>query len=164
MTSGGANALEFLTFKLGGEEYGVDIQRVQELRGYDPVTKLPNTPAHFKGVVDLRGLIVPIVDLRIRFNAGSVAYDQFTVVIVVSVADRVVGMVVDSVSDVTALAPDAVKPPPEFGGAIDTRYLTGIGTLGDRMLLLVDIERLLQPDALHLSNAASSEQAPNSTL
>lgn len=148
--------LEYLTFKLGEEEYGVDIQRIQELRSYDAVTKIANTPAHIKGIINLRGVIVPIVDMRIRFNpAAAATYDPLTVVVVLNVAGRVVGMVVDSVSDVQELPADAIKPAPEFGAAIDTRYVTGIGTLGDRMLILVDIDRLMAPDESHLSVAVS---------
>lgn len=149
-------ALEFLTFKLGDVEYGVDIRLVQELRGYDAVTRIANAPEHIKGVINLRGLIVPIVDMRIRFNAGPVDYDQFTVVIVLNVGGRVVGMVVDSVTDVTSLPPDSIKPPPEFGAAIDTRYVTGLGTLDERMIILVDIERLMAPDELHIAEAAAT--------
>lgn len=151
-----AKALEFLTFKLGDVEYGVDIRLVQELRGYDAVTRIANAPEHIKGVINLRGLIVPIVDMRIRFNAGPVDYDQFTVVIVLNVGGRVVGMVVDSVTDVTSLPPDSIKPPPEFGAAIDTRYVTGLGTLDERMIILVDIERLMAPDELHIAEAAAT--------
>lgn len=154
MASNSARALEYLTFKLGDEEYGVDIQRVQELRGYDAVTKIANTPEHIKGVVNLRGLIVPIVDMRLRFDVGTVTYDQFTVVIVLNVGERVVGMVVDSVSDVTTLDPASIKPAPDFGPALDTRYVTGIGTLDERMLILVDIERLMDPDELHITDLA----------
>lgn len=154
MASNSARALEYLTFKLGDEEYGVDIQRVQELRGYDAVTKIANTPEHIKGVVNLRGLIVPIVDMRLRFDVGTVTYDQFTVVIVLNVGERVVGMVVDSVSDVTTLDPASIKPAPDFGPALDTRYVTGIGTLDERMLILVDIERLMDPDEMHITDLA----------
>jgi purine-binding chemotaxis protein CheW len=135
--------LEFLAFTLGAEEYGVDIQKVQELRGYDPVTRIANAPAYIKGVVNLRGVIVPIIDLRIKLGLGTPSYDQFTVVIILTVCDKVMGIVVDSVSDVTTLAREQIKPPPELGMASDASYLTGLGTLGDRLLLLVDIDRLV---------------------
>lgn len=135
--------LEFLAFRLGEEEYGVDIQKVQELRGYDAVTRIANAPEFMKGVVNLRGIIVPIVDMRIKFNLAAPAYDQFTVVIILNVAGRVVGMVVDSVSDVVTLTPDQVKPAPEMGAALDTAYLIGLGALDQRMLILVDIDRLM---------------------
>ena len=134
---------EFLTFTLGDEQYGVEILKVQEIRGYDAVTRIANTPPHVKGVINLRGIIVPIVDMRIKLNLGKADYNPFTVVIILNVAGRVVGMVVDTVSDVIALTPAQVKPAPEFGGSFDTRYLTGIAALDDRMLIMVDIERLM---------------------
>jgi purine-binding chemotaxis protein CheW len=134
---------EFLTFTLGNEEYGIDILRVQEIRGYDTVTAIANTPEFIKGVVNLRGIIVPIVDMRIKFRLGNVTYGPHTVVIILNIAGRVVGMVVDGVSDVITLAPEQVKPAPEFGATLDTRYLTGLGTVDARMIILVDIERLM---------------------
>ena len=138
-----AQALEFLAFTLGQEEYGIDIQKVQELRGYDTVTRIANAPEHIKGVVNLRGIIVPIIDMRIKFNLGTPTYDQFTVVIILNMASRVMGMVVDSVSDVITLTPEQVKPAPEMGSVLDTDYLIGLGTLDDRMLILVDIDKLM---------------------
>ncbi|MDI1338848.1 chemotaxis protein CheW [Polaromonas sp.] len=143
--SGGlaAQPLEFLAFTLGQEEYGVDIQKVQELRGYDAVTRIANAPEHIKGVVNLRGIIVPIIDMRIKFNLGTPTYDQFTVVIILNIASRVMGMVVDSVSDVITLSPEQVKPAPEMGAVLDADYLIGLGTLDDRMLILVDIDKLM---------------------
>jgi len=134
---------EFLTFTLGQEEYGVDILKVQEIRGYDTVTRIPDTPDFLKGVINLRGTIVPVVDLRIKFRLERAEYNSFTVMIILNIARRVVGMVVDGVSDVLQLAPDQIRPPPEFGGALDTQYITGLGTLDNRMLILVDIERLM---------------------
>ncbi len=145
-----AKALEFLAFTLGQEEYGIDIQKVQELRGYDTVTHIANAPEHIKGVVNLRGIIVPIIDMRIKFNLGTPTYDQFTVVIILNMASRVMGMVVDSVSDVITLTPEQVKPAPEMGGVLDTDYLIGLGTLDDRMLILVDIDRLMTSDDMGL--------------
>jgi len=138
-----AQTLEFLTFTLGQEEYGIDIQKVQELRGYDTVTRIANAPAHIKGVVNLRGIIVPIIDMRIKFNLGTPSYDQFTVVIILSLANRIMGMVVDGVSDVITLSPEQIKPAPEMGAVLDTQYLTGLGTLEQRMLILVDIDKLM---------------------
>jgi len=141
---------EFLTFKLGAEEYGVDILKVQEIRGYDAVTAIANAPPFIKGVINLRGVIVPIVDLRIKFNLGAVNYDQFTVVIILNVADRVVGVVVDGVSDVINLEASQVRAAPEFGAALDTEYIIGLGTAGERMLILVDIERLMTSNEMAL--------------
>ena len=142
--------LEVVTFKLGEEEYGIDIQKVQELRGYDTVTRIANAPAFIKGVINLRGNIVPIVDMRIKFNLEHVNYDAFTVVIILNVAKRVVGMVVDSVSDVITLSAEQIKPAPEMGSVLDTDYLIGLGTLDERMLILVDIDRLMSSDEMGL--------------
>lgn len=136
-------ALEFLCFRIGQEEYAVDIQKVQELRGYDVVTRIANMPASVMGVVNLRGVIVPIVDMRIRFGLDAPCYDATTVVIVLNVGQRVVGMVVDSVSDVITLAADQVKPRPRIGAPIDTEYILGLGLLDERMLILLDIDRLM---------------------
>ena len=138
-------AQEYLTFTLGREEYAIDILRVQEIRGYDQVTAIANAPPFIKGVINLRGAIVPIVDLRIKFHLAEVTYDPFTVVIILNIGRRIVGVVVDSVSDVIALGGDAIRPPPEFGASFDTEYLLGLATAGERMLILVDIETDDQP-------------------
>jgi purine-binding chemotaxis protein CheW len=134
---------EFLAFKLGAEEYGIDILRVQEIRSYEEPTGIANAPAFIKGVVDLRGVIVPIVDMRMRFNLEQVNYDSSTVVIVLNVASRVIGMVVDAVSDVITLTAEQLRPVPEFNSAIQSDHLLAIGTVEDRMLILVDIEKLM---------------------
>lgn len=149
------NVNEFLTFKLGMEEYGMDIIKVQEIRGYDAVTHIANTPDFIKGVINLRGIIVPIVDMRIKFNLGHADYNEMTVVIILNVVNRVVGMVVDGVSDVITLNAEQIRSAPEFGGAIDTRYVKGIGTVGDRMLILVDIEELMSSSEMELVEAIS---------
>lgn len=134
---------EFLTFGLGDEEYGIDILNVQEIRGYENVTRVAGAPEHVKGVINLRGVIVPVIDMRIRLNMAAPTYDQFTVVIILNLGRRVVGMVVDGVSDVIELGPEQVKPAPELGNGIDTKFIFGIGTVGERMLVLVDISSLL---------------------
>ena len=152
--SGTNSASEYLTFTLGKEEYGIDILKVQEIRGYDTVTHIANAPEFIKGVINLRGVIVPIVDMRIKFNLGEANYDQFTVVIVLNVAGRVVGMVVDGVSDVVALSPEQIKPAPEMGASLDTRYITGLGTLNDQMLILVDIEKLMSSEEMQVMDQA----------
>ena len=145
---------EFLTFRLGAEEYGIDILRVQEIRSYEEPTRIANAPSFIKGVVNLRGVIVPIVDLRLKLGCEAVDYNEFTVVIVLNVAGRVVGAVVDSVSDVLELSNDAVKPAPELASSVDTRFITGIGNVGDRMLILMDIEAFLSsPDMCLISEA-----------
>jgi purine-binding chemotaxis protein CheW len=138
---------EFLTFRLGGEEYGIDILKVQEIRSYEPPTRIANSASFFKGVVNLRGVIVPIVDLRLKFGCDSADYNSFTVVIVLNIHGRVVGAVVDSVSDVLELPGDAVKAAPEMDAAVDTSHITGIANVGERMLILMDIEALMaSPD------------------
>jgi len=142
-----ARAGEYLTFKLGGEEYGIDILRVQEIRSYEQPTRIANAPGYLKGVVNLRGVIVPIVDLRVRLGCAEAQYNHFTVVIVLNVKGRVVGAVVDSVSDVLALDAQTIKPAPEMNSAVDTSFITGIGSVGERMLILMDIEALMSsPD------------------
>jgi purine-binding chemotaxis protein CheW len=143
MSQATAPAAEFLTFALGSEEYGVDILKVKEIRGYDAVTRLPDAPDYIKGVINLRGTIVPVVDMRLKFRLERAEYTALTVMIVLNVADRVVGMVVDSVSDVVQLGAEQVRAVPEIGATIDRQFLTGIGTLDERMLILLDIERLM---------------------
>ena len=147
---------EFLVFTLGDEEYGIDILKVQEIRGYDQVTRIANTPAFIKGVTNLRGVIVPIVDLRIKFSQVDVDYNDNTVVIV---GQRVVGIVVDGVSDVLSLTAEQIRPAPEFAVTLSTEYLTGLGALGDRMLILVNIEKLLNSEEMALLDSAASEVA-----
>ena len=148
---GGTNIVsEFLTFTLGNEEYGIDILKVQEIRGYDTVTHIANAPEFIKGVINLRGVIVPIVDMRIKFKVGEPTYNDFTVVIIINVMNRVIGMVVDGVSDVVALSPDQIKPAPEMGAAMDTDYITGIGTMNNQMLILVDIEKLMSSEEMQV--------------
>ena len=149
-SSGEVDSNEFLAFTLGKEEYGIDILKVQEIRGYEPVTRIANAPDFIKGVVNLRGIIVPIVDMRIKFNLGEPSYDQFTVVIILNIAGRVMGMVVDSVSDVTTLTSEQIKAAPEMGTTFDTDYLIGLGTLDERMLILVDIDKLMSSDEMGL--------------
>jgi purine-binding chemotaxis protein CheW len=138
---------EVLSFTLGAEEYGIDILKVQEIRGYEQPTRIANAPSFMKGVVNLRGVIVPIVDMRVRFALDDVKYDAFTVVIILNVVGRTIGIVVDSVSDVLELGADQIKPAPEFNGTIDSTYITGLGTVktgdSERMLILMDIEQLM---------------------
>ncbi|GAB3286076.1 chemotaxis protein CheW [Parahaliea aestuarii] len=148
--------VEFLVFSLGDEEYAVDILKVQEIRGYDNVTRIANTPDFIKGVANLRGVIVPVVDLRIKFRLDKVEYTEQTVVIVVSIEDRIVGIVVDGVSDVMSLGAEQIKPAPEFGVSMPVDYLSGLGSIDDRMLVLVDIERLLTSEEMALMERAAS--------
>ena len=134
---------EFLTFRLGAEEYGIDILKVQEIRSYEAPTRIANAPSFIKGVVNLRGVIVPIVDLRLKLSCETVDYNDFTVVIVLNVRGRVVGAVVDSVSDVLELNQDSIRPAPEMASAVDTTFITGISSVNERMLVLMDIEALM---------------------
>jgi purine-binding chemotaxis protein CheW len=134
---------EFLAFTMGDEEYGLDILKVQEIRGYEAVTRIANAPAYFKGVMNLRGVIVPVIDMRVKFNLGNPSYDAFTIVIVLNLGGKVVGMVVDSVSDVTTLSAQQIRQAPDMGGVFDSDYLIGLGTLDERMLILVDIDKLM---------------------
>ncbi|HEX5634431.1 MAG TPA: chemotaxis protein CheW [Gemmatimonadales bacterium] len=152
----GARGGEFLTFRLGAEEYGIDILKVQEIRSYEAPTRIANAPAFIKGVVNLRGVIVPIVDLRVKLGCERVEYNGFTVVIVLNVRGRVVGAVVDSVSDVLELAGDAIKPAPEIHTAVNTSFITGIGSVGERMLILMDIEALMTSADMGLLDAAAA--------
>ena len=147
-------ANEFLTFTLGHEEYGVEILKVQEIRSYEAPTTIANAPPFLKGVVNLRGVIVPIVDMRIKFGLSKAEYNQFTVVIILNVAHRVVGMVVDSVSDVLQLAGEQIREAPQFGASLDAAYITGLGTVDERMLILIDIEKLMTSRDMALTDQA----------
>lgn len=149
---------QFLTFILANEEYGVDILRVQEIRGWDTVTEIPNTPAYIKGVINLRGTIVPIVDLRNRFGLEDIEYGPMTVVVVLKVIsndrDRVMGVVVDAVSDTYTIPRDDIKEAPDFGGAISIEYVQGLATIDEKMLILLDIDHLLNSGDLDIAAAA----------
>ncbi|MEH3086260.1 MAG: chemotaxis protein CheW [Xylophilus ampelinus] len=142
-TSASGGVREYLTFRLDQEEYGIDILKVQEIRGYEPPTRIANAPSFIKGVVNLRGTIVPIVDMRLKFHCDNADYNSFTVVIILNLKNRVVGIVVDSVSDVMQLTPDSIKAAPEIESAIDSGCILGLGSVGERMLILLDIEKLM---------------------
>ena len=157
--TGEPSGQEFLVFTLGDEEYGIDILKVQEIRGYDQVTRIANTPPFIKGVTNLRGVIVPILDLRVKFEQTGVEYNENTVVIVLNLGQRVVGIVVDGVSDVLSLTAEQIRPAPEFAVTLSTEYLTGLGALGDRMLILVNIEKLLNSEEMALVDIATSRVA-----
>lgn len=150
-------ANQFLTFSLANEEYGVDILRVQEIKGWTPVTHIPNAPAYLKGVLNLRGIIVPIIDLRMRFNLEAIDYTPTTVVIVLSVMNegraRTFGIVVDAVSDVLNIASADIKPKPDFGTVVDADFINGLATVGELMVMLLDIDCLLRPDEISVITA-----------
>ncbi len=143
---------EYLTFRLGDEEYGIDILKVQEIRGYEAPTRIAQAPAFIKGVTNLRGTIVPIVDLRLKLGCELAQYTASTVVVVLNLRSRIVGIVVDSVSDVMALPQDSLRPAPEVEGAIDRDAVLGLGVLGERMLILLDIEKLMSGMDMALSS------------
>jgi purine-binding chemotaxis protein CheW len=145
---------EFLTFRLGTEHYGIDILKVQEIRGYEQPTTIANSPPFIKGVINLRGVIVPILDLRVKFRLPETKYDDFTVVIILNVASRVVGVVVDSVS-MLSLDPEQIRATPEFASAtFDTKYITGLANHEDGMLIMLDIEKLMTSSDMALVDAA----------
>jgi len=146
---------EILVFVLGPEEYGVDILKVQEIRGYEKVTPIPAAPDYLKGVVNLRGTIVPVIDLRVKFSMPEPRYDERTVVVVLRVENRVIGIVVDGVSDVVQVASADLKPAPQLGAVVDSSFLAGLATLDGRMILLVDIERFLSSAELKLLEAVA---------
>lgn len=164
MTHGG-NALseedlaasEFLTFTLGNEEYAIDILKVQEIRGYEPPTLIANAPDFIKGVINLRGIIVPVVDLRIKFKLSQIDYTPFTVVVILNVLGRVIGVVVDSVSDVISLTQSQIRPAPDFSGNFDTKYILGLASQDSRMMIVVDIEHLMASADMELIESAADE-------
>jgi len=159
-----AHAREYLTFRLDTEEYGIDILKVQEIRGYENVTRIAGAPPHIRGVINLRGVIVPIVDLRMKFQLGDARFDDFTVAIILNLAGRTVGAVVDSVSDVLELDPAQIKAVPEFRTMLDSDYITGLGSIGSgdsaRMLILLDIDRLMSSADIALVAQQERPTAP----
>lgn len=146
--------LQQLTFDLAGEEYGVEILAVREIRGWSRVTRIPQTPAYLLGVLNLRGAIVPIMDLRLRFGLERESYGDSTVVIIVALGERLFGIVVDAVSDVIDIDPASVKPVPDMGAVVDTRYLKGLATHVERMVMLLDVEKLMRPEDVETLDAA----------
>jgi purine-binding chemotaxis protein CheW len=152
-------AAQYLTVNLGNEEYGVDILAVREIRGWTPVTRIPQAPSYVLGVLNLRGAIVPVLDLRLRFHLEREEYTATTVTVIVMVAGRQFGVVVDAVSDVVEVAPSGIRPVPDMGTTVDTEYLQGLTSVGERMVLLLDVDRLLQPqDAQMLEAALASSE------
>lgn len=149
-----ADANQFLTFSLGEEEYGVDILKVQEIKGYVPATRIPNSPHDVNGVLNLRGTIVPIVDLRRKFGLEPAEYDQFTCIVVVVVQERVMGMIVDGVSEVMNIPPGDIQPPPDFGNSMSSNTLRGMAKVGEKLIILLDIDTVLLGDSAGMSFAA----------
>jgi purine-binding chemotaxis protein CheW len=150
-----ADGNQFLTFSIGSEEYGIDILKVQEIKGYVPTTRIPNSPPHVTGVLNLRGTIVPIVDLRRKFNMETIEYDKFSAIIVVVVDNRAMGVIVDSVSEVLNIPAEAIQPPANFATGSDASMLQGMARVGDKLIILLDIEAVLQTDnSVELAMAA----------
>lgn len=149
-----APQLQQLTFTLADEEYGVDILAVREIRGWSRVTRIPQTPSYVLGVLNLRGAIVPIMDLRLRFGLERESYGSSTVMIIVAIAERLFGIVVDAVSDVVDIDQAAIKPVPDMGAVVDTRYLKGLVTHDERMVMLLDVEKLMRPEDVETLDAA----------
>jgi purine-binding chemotaxis protein CheW len=143
---GEASGGQCLSFTLAEQEYGIEILRVQEIRGYSAITPIPNTPPHIKGVINLRGAVVPVVDLRLKFSMPPMEYSKFTVIILVAVTGKTVGLVVDAVSDVLTMAESDIQPPPDLGATVDARFLRGMATLGDRLVAVLELDRLLGDD------------------
>ncbi len=137
---------QYLTFRLGSEEYGVEILRVQEIKGYTAITPIPNTPPYIKGVMNLRGTVIPVIDLRSKFGMAEAQYNQFTVIIVVTVGPKVIGLIVDAVSDVLSIPTADVQATPDFGAQVDARYMSGMAKAGDKLVVLLDIDRTLGGD------------------
>jgi purine-binding chemotaxis protein CheW len=143
---------EFLVFTLGSGKYGIDILKVQEIRGYEALTRIANAPTFIKGMINLRGIIIPVIDMRIKFDLGSPIYDQFTVVIILNLSGRIIGMVVDSVSDVMTLMPDQLTPVPHMATAFNAEHLIGLGTIDENVLILLDIDKLMSSPEMGLSD------------
>ena len=151
-----ADSNQYLTFTLGNEEYGLEILKVQEIKGYSLITRVPRSPEFVKGVLNLRGTIVPVIDLRARFGLERRDYDQFTVIIVVVVAGRAMGLIVDAVSDVLNLPQSEIAETPEFSNRVDTKFISGMGRAGDKLIILLDVEKLLSSDELQSVEAAQA--------
>lgn len=134
---------QYLTFLLNGEEYAIDILRVQEIKGYSAITPIPNTPPHLRGVMNLRGNVVPVIDLRLRLGMEPAPYGQFTVIVLVMIGTRVHGMIVDAVSDVLHLAPAAIEPPPDLGASVDTSFINGMAKPAGRLIILLNVDRVV---------------------
>jgi len=146
---------QYLTFTLGAEEYGIEILKVQEIRGYSAVTPIPNAPTHVKGIMNLRGTVVPVVDLRAKFGMPAIEYSKFTVIIVVKVGEKIAGLVVDAVSDVLNIGQSDVRPAPDLGARTDTRFISGVVSVADKLAVLLDIDKLLTEEEVAGASGAN---------
>lgn len=151
---------QFLTFRLANEQYGVEILKVQEIKGFSAITPIPHTPPHVKGAMNLRGSIIPVVDLRVKFALAAAEFDKFTVIVIVRVGSRTVGLVVDAVSDVLDIPRGDIQPAPDLGTQVDVRFIAGVAHAGDHLVLLLDLERVLCDDELATVEVASPAGAP----
>ncbi len=151
-----ANEEQFLTFRLDGQEYGIAILKVQEIKGWDKMTPIPNSPPYVKGVLNLRGVIVPVFDLRLRFGLPETVRDAFTVIIVVNIGGRMAGIVVDAVSDVINVSLEQQCAAPEYEGQQNREFIKGLAQVEDKLLILLDIDRMVNPEALEQSEAVAS--------
>jgi purine-binding chemotaxis protein CheW len=139
---------QYLTFTLGQEEFGVEILKVQEIKGYSAITPIPNTPAYLKGVMNLHGTIIPVVDLRAKFSMAQAEYNQFTVIIVVTVGSKIMGLVVDAVSDVLNIPRTDIQDTPDFGAQVDAEFINGVAKAGEKLVVLLDIDKVLSGEEL----------------
>ena len=151
--SNNERANQYLTFTLGAEEYGIEILKVQEIKGYSAITHIPNAPPHVKGVMNLRGTVIPVVDLRRKFSMEMVEFNKFSVIIVVMVGEKVAGLVVDAVSDVLDIDSASVRPAPDFGSGADTRFIRGVASMGEKLVVLLDVDRLVTEEELAAPSA-----------
>jgi purine-binding chemotaxis protein CheW len=134
---------QFLTFLLDEQEYGLELFKIQEIRGYAPVTPIPNVPAHVRGVMNLRGTVLPVVDLRMKFRLPPIEYNKFTVIVIAMVGDKMVGLLVDAVSDVLQVTQESMRSAPDFGSAVDTRFIDGVFQTRERLAVALNLEKLL---------------------
>ncbi len=139
---------QFVTFCLGDEEYGIEILKVQEIIGLSSITRVPHLPDFIKGVINLRGIVVPVIDLRARFELAMAEYTDRTCIIILKVDDRIFGIIVDTVSEVISISQDNIQPTPSFGSRIRTEFIKGMGKIGERLVILLDVERLLSDEEL----------------
>jgi purine-binding chemotaxis protein CheW len=149
-----ADGSQYLTFSLGQEEYGVEILKVQEIKGYSTITPIPNTPSHVKGVMNLRGTIIPVVDLRSKLGMPTAEYSPFTVIVVVKVGNKTMGLVVDAVSDVLNIPPRDLQPTPDFGAQVDAAFISGMARAGEKLVVLLDLDRVLTGEATAVGSAS----------
>jgi purine-binding chemotaxis protein CheW len=157
--AGFATVNQYLTFVLGEEQYGLELLTVQEIKGYSPITPIPNSPPHIRGVMNLRGAVIPIVDLRTRFGMETIEYTQFNVIIVINVGAKVMGLLVDAVSDVLNVGPGDLRPAPDFGSHADTRFISGMASAGDKIAVLLDINGLLSDADLSIADGVVADEA-----